>query len=65
MRKLIVFLLLFNSLFFHNVNSDEIKNIEINGNKRISDETIIVFSGINQSNEINSSSDLKIGTITI
>ena len=59
MRKLIVFLLLFNSLFFHNVNSDEIKNIEINGNKRISDETIIVFSGINQSNEINSSSDLN------
>ena len=38
------FLILF--LFLSGVNAETIKNIEINGNKRISKETIIVLSGI-------------------
>ena len=59
MIKLITSLLIFCVLFFKNVYSAEIKDIVINGNTRITDETILVFSGVNLTNEINSSLDLN------
>ena len=34
--------------------ADEIKKITIDGNKRITDETIIVFSGVNIGTQVNS-----------
>ena len=32
--------------------ADQIKQIEINGNDRVSDETIIMFSGVNVNDDI-------------
>ena len=42
-------------LFCSSVNSETIKRIEISGNKRISDETIIIFSDIELNKEITKS----------
>ena len=39
----VLFLLTFNSI---NVKADQIREIQINGNQRISDDTIKVFSGV-------------------
>ena len=39
----VLFLLTFNSM---NVKADQIREIQINGNQRISDDTIKVFSGV-------------------
>ena len=59
MYKFTLYLLIFFGFFFRCAYSEDINSIEINGNNRISDETILVFSGINITKEINSSSDLN------
>ena len=59
MRKSFIFSLVLIILIIKNAYSEEIKKIEINGNNRISDETILVFSNIKLNNEINSNSDLN------
>ena len=48
---IILFFLVFSSKI---LNADEVKKIVIDGNKRITDDTIIVFSGINIGSDINS-----------
>ena len=49
----ILFLVLFNSLLiFNNAHADKINNIKISGNDRISDQTIILFSGVNINDDI-------------
>tara|TARA_Y100001970_G_scaffold183577_1_gene223295 strand:- start:993 stop:3230 length:2238 start_codon:yes stop_codon:yes gene_type:complete len=48
---IILFFLVFSSKI---LNADEVKKIVIDGNKRITDDTIIVFSGISLGTEINS-----------
>ena len=53
---ILIFTLLFNSLAV----SDIIKDIKINGNERIPDETILMFADINENDEIN---DEKINNI--
>ena len=48
------FLFLFIYLFFMNYSySDVIKSIEIKGNERIADETIIMFSSLKIGDKIN------------
>lgn len=59
MHKFVIFTVLLICLNFNYAYSEVIKDIEINGNKRISDETILVFSGIKSNKEINSSDDLN------
>ena len=45
-KKIIITIFLF--VFSSNVlNAEEIKKILVEGNKRITDDTIIVFSGVN------------------
>ena len=46
MFKNIIFLIFAFLLLFTNVNSEILNRIEINGNQRISDETIKVFADI-------------------
>ncbi len=53
---ILIFTLLFNSLAV----ADIIKDIKINGNERIPDETILMFADINENDEIN---DEKINNI--
>ena len=50
----ILFIILF-SLFIstHSISNEKIQNIEIIGNDRIPNESIIIFSGINKNQEIN------------
>ena len=59
MRKLFLVSFILIGLFLNKAHSEEIKSIEINGNNRISDETILVFSGTKLNNKINSASDLN------
>ena len=59
MHKFVIFTVLLICLNFNYAYGEVIKDIEINGNKRISDETILVFSGIKSNKEINSSDDLN------
>ena len=59
MRKFFLLSIMLIILIIKNAYSEEIKNIEINGNNRISDETILVFSDIKLNSEINSNSDLN------
>ena len=51
MKKLF-FIFAFIFLFTTNINSEIIKNIEISGNVRISDETIILFSEIKKNQDL-------------
>ena len=44
--KNLLFIFVFIFLFTTNINSEIIKNIEVSGNVRISDETIILFGEI-------------------
>ena len=46
LKKIIIFLLFYNLIFIGVLKSETIKEIRINGNDRISDETIIMFSQI-------------------
>ena len=55
MKKL-YFIFAFILLFTTNINSEIIKNIEISGNVRISDETIILFSEIKKNQDLNNES---------
>ena len=48
-----IFLILISTTFFTFAKADRIENIEISGNKRISDETIKMFSDFQINNEIN------------
>ena len=50
MRKLFLVSFILIGLFLNKAHSEEIKSIEINGNNRISDETILVFSGVKLNN---------------
>ena len=45
-KKILLQLLVFLFLFSQITSADIVKNIEINGNKRIADSTIIVFGDI-------------------
>ena len=61
MHKFVIFTVLLICLNFNYAYGEVIKDIEINGNKRISDETILVFSGIKSNKEINPKDlDLKL-----
>ena len=51
MKKLF-FIFAFIILFTTNINSEIIKNIEVSGNVRISDETIILFSEIKKNQDL-------------
>ena len=51
MKKLL-FIFAFIFLFTTNINSEIIKNIEVSGNVRISDETIILFSEIKKNQDL-------------
>ena len=51
--KKIFFIFAFIFLYTTNINSEIIKNIEISGNVRISDETIILFSEIKKNQDLN------------
>ena len=51
MKKL-YFIFAFILLFTTNINSEIIKNIEVSGNVRISDETIILFSEIKKNQDL-------------
>ena len=51
MKKLF-FIFAFILLFTTNINSEIIKNIEVSGNVRISDETIILFSEIKKNQDL-------------
>ena len=51
MKKLF-FIFVFIILFITDINSEIIKNIEISGNVRISDETIILFSEIQKNQDL-------------
>ena len=51
MKKLF-FIFAFIFLFTENINSEIIKNIEVSGNVRISDETIILFSEIKKNQDL-------------
>ena len=58
--KLVYIVILFNLLLLKSVNSEIVKNIEILGNERIADETILMFSKIQvgsnlDKNDINNS----------
>ena len=46
MRKLFFLTIIFISIFYNTIKAEQIKNIEVVGNKRISKETILVFGGI-------------------
>ena len=52
LKKIITFLLFYNLLFIGVLKSEIIKEIRINGNDRISDETIIMFSQISINDNI-------------
>ena len=54
LKKIIIFLLFYNLIFIGVLKSETIKEIRINGNDRISDETIIMFSQISINNLSNS-----------
>ena len=53
--KKIPFIFLIYLIFFNNANSEILKNIEISGNKRISNETILVLGNIEIGKDLNSS----------
>ena len=54
MRKIKLFLIIISLSFFSNfASADVIKKIEIFGNDRISDETIIMFSNIKLNDQFN------------
>ena len=53
--KLLFFLFLFNFLLINSSFSETLKSIEISGNERLADETIVLFSELNLGDEINSS----------
>ena len=53
--KLLFFLFLCNFLLINSSFSETLKSIEISGNERLADETIVLFSELNLGDEINSS----------
>ena len=55
MRNFILKILIIFFFFLNTVYAEKIKKFEISGNKRISDETIIIFSEINLNEEITKS----------
>ena len=59
MRKLFLVSFMLIGLVINKAHTEVIKSIEVNGNNRISDETILVFSGIKLNNKINSTTDLN------
>ncbi len=59
MRKLFFLTVIFVSVFFNTLNAEQIKNVEVVGNKRITKETIMVFAGIEINSQINSNQDLN------
>ena len=52
--KKVIFLILFNFFLVNSSLSSELKKIEIEGNKRLADETIILFSTLKLGDKINS-----------
>ena len=56
MVDFLIKVLIFTYLFAANASSENLKNIEVSGNKRISDETIKIFSNIKTTDEISNSS---------
>ena len=50
--KLLSSIILLFSLFFTSVKSEIVKNIEITGNERVSDETILMFSDVNINDDL-------------
>ena len=53
--KNFIFVILIKILFFSNAYSEILKKIKVEGNKRISDETVVMFSSLKLGDEINSS----------
>ena len=53
--KVILLSLVLNSIFLSFSFSEIVKKIQITGNSRISDETILMFSKINKGQDFNSS----------
>ncbi len=56
MVDFLIKVLIFTYLFIASASSENLKNIEVSGNKRISDETIKIFSNIKTNDEITNSS---------
>ena len=52
-KKLIFFLIIFNFNFIHFSHADNIKEFKIQGNDRVSNETIVMFSKLNLNQKIN------------
>ena len=52
MSKIFIKIFIVLSLFFFSAKAETLQNIEISGNKRISDQTIIIFSAIKINEEI-------------
>ncbi len=59
MRKLFYLIVIFISIFFNTLKAEQIKSIEVIGNKRISKQTILVFGDIKIDNKINNKQDLN------
>ncbi len=57
--KLILFLLITSFLMSNFSYSEKIETIQVNGNERISDNTIVMFSNLPENKEINSDQDLN------
>ena len=54
MKKIFILFVLFLMTLLNNANAELLKKIEIKGNKRISNETIVLFSGIQIEEDVNS-----------
>ena len=52
--KIINFVFLINLFIASSALSEQIKNIKVNGNDRLADDTIILFSNLNVGDEIDS-----------
>ena len=52
--KYFIFLLFINFIFINNVYSEQLKKIEIYGNDRLADETIILFSNLEIGDSVDS-----------
>ena len=53
LKKLLIFNIFYLFLFFNISNAEIVNKIVINGNERVSDETIIVFSAVRLGDTIN------------
>ena len=59
LTKLILLVLISISLMINFSYSEKVETIEINGNNRISEDTILMFSDLTKNSEINSDADLN------